>query len=97
MFFSFLQFFSSIVNCHNTIRKGKAVPIEPLCARTAQSSGKNKANVLELLKLFMEICPNVLTVKVIMKVEQVLGHYRKEAPDFDSMEKAIQDVLNKKK
>jgi Holliday junction resolvase RusA-like endonuclease len=45
----------------------------------------------------MQICPNVLTVKVIMKVEQVLGHYRKEAPDFDSMEKAIQDALNKKK
>ena len=51
----------------------------------------------KLLKLFLEICPNVFTVKVINKIEQVLGHYRKEAPDYDAMEKAIQEALKNKK
>ena len=71
--------------------------MDNLCARTAQSSGKVKTKVAELLKLFMQICPDVFQAKVINKVEQVLGYYKKEGPDFDSMEKMIQDALNKKK
>jgi len=91
------RFFTSFVNCHNTHKKGKALPLETLRTVTAQSCGKNKNAVSELLELFIKVCPEVFRKKVINKVEQVLGDYRKEAPDFDGMEKKIQEALNKAK
>lgn len=94
IFFFPLQFFSSIVNCHSTLRKGKAVPLDQLCARAAQSSGKSKQTVSDLLKVFMKTCPEVFNTKVYNKVEQLLGHYCKTAPDFDNMEKKIQEALS---
>ena len=71
--------------------------METLRTVTAQSCGKNKNAVSELLELFIKVCPEVFRKKVINKVEQVLGDYRKEAPDFDGMEKKIQEALNKAK
>ncbi len=44
----------------------------------------------------MKICPESMTMKTINKVEMVLGHYNKHAPDFDSMESAIKAELKKK-
>ena len=71
--------------------------MDNLCARIAQSSGKPKPAVSQLFKLFMETCPEVFTTKVYNKVEQVLGHYCKQAPNFDAMEKAIKTALNSSK
>jgi hypothetical protein len=45
----------------------------------------------------MKVCPEALAVKVYNKVEQVLGHYYKPAPDYNAMEKAIEAELAKKK
>ena len=36
-------------------------------------------------------------MKTYNKVEQVLGNYYKAAPDFDKMEKALQEALTKRK
>ena len=71
--------------------------MDNLCARTGDSSGKSKQEVSKLIKVFMQICPDVLTTKVYNKVEQVLGHYNKTAPQFDDMEKAIEKALHCKK
>ena len=92
-----MRFFSSIVNYHNTLRKGKAVPKATLETRIAQGSGKAKQKVEQQLKLFMQICPEVFTLKMINKVEQVLGNYNKVAPEFDAMEQKIQEALKKRK
>ncbi len=73
------------------------MPLNDLCARIAQSSGKPKPLVSNLLQLFLKICPEVFTTKVYNKVEQVLGHYNRQAPDFDGMEKAIQNAVNTRK
>ena len=95
-FFSF-QFFSTIINCHNKLKKGKAVPYDQLILRTADSSGKSKNEVTELMKVFLDECPEVLTVKTYNKVQQVLGHYNKVAPNFDGMENTLKTALSKKK
>ena len=71
--------------------------MDVLSSRIAQSSGKAKSNVSELFSLFCKVCPQVFTTKVYNKVEQVLGHYCKQAPNFDEMEKAIRTTLETKK
>ena len=71
--------------------------METLRTVTAQSCGKNKNAVSELLELFIKVCPEVFRKKVINKVEQVLGNYNKVAPEFDAMEQKIQEALKKRK
>ena len=91
------QFFSTIINCHNKYKTGRAFPFDQLCSRTADSSGKSKQVVTELLKIFILTCPDDLETKQIKKVNQVLAKYNRQAPDYDRMEKALKEALNKKK
>ena len=91
------QFFATIINCHKTFSKGKAVPMDTLCARTSDSSGKSKQEVSKLLKLFIQICPQVMKTKVINKAEQVLGYYNKAGPNFSQMEEDIKKALDCKR
>ena len=94
---SLFQFFTTIINCHKTFSKGKAVPMDTLCARMSDSSGKSKQEVSKLLKLFIQICPQVMKTKVIKGMEQVLGYYNKAGPNFTQMEDDIKKALHCKK
>eukprot|EP00093_Oithona_nana_P014019 14019.XXX_705263_704415_1 [CDS] Oithona nana genome sequencing. len=91
------RFFTTIINCHKTFSKGKAVPMDTLCARMSDSSGKSKQEVSKLLKLFIQICPQVMKTKVIKGMEQVLGYYNKAGPNFTQMEDDIKKALHCKK
>ena len=71
--------------------------MDTLCARTSDSSGKSKQEVSKLLKLFIQICPQVMKTKVINKAEQVLGYYNKAGPNFSQMEEDIKKALDCKK